>query len=58
MSYILDLLYFKQKDKEREKSVAIFDRVPFLEFITPGFPTGLIKFLALARYMSLSSTLI
>ncbi|XP_063076622.1 cytosolic sulfotransferase 3-like [Engraulis encrasicolus] len=41
MSYILDLLYFKQKDKEREKSVAIFDRVPFLEFITPGFPTGL-----------------
>ncbi|XP_076122160.1 cytosolic sulfotransferase 2-like [Alosa pseudoharengus] len=40
MSYILDLLYFKQKDKEREKSLPVFERVPFLELAMPNYCTG------------------
>ncbi|XP_041941911.1 cytosolic sulfotransferase 2-like [Alosa sapidissima] len=40
MSYILDLLYFKQKDKEREKSLPLFERVPFLELVIPNYCTG------------------
>ncbi|KAM9475518.1 cytosolic sulfotransferase 2-like [Clarias gariepinus] len=39
--YILDLLYFGQTCPEREKSVTIYDRVPFLEFICPQYPTGI-----------------
>lgn len=41
MSYILDLLYFRQ-DKERENSQPIFDRVPFLELAIPCYATGLV----------------
>ncbi|KAK5863776.1 hypothetical protein PBY51_000781 [Eleginops maclovinus] len=37
-SYILDLLYFGQK--ERQKSVPIFDRVPFLEIFFPPCLSG------------------
>lgn len=44
MSYILDLLYFKQ-DKERENSQPIFDRVPFLELAIPHYSTGLVALL-------------
>lgn len=40
MCYILDLLYFHQTCPEREKSVSICDRVPFLEFIYPPYCTG------------------
>ncbi|KAF4070627.1 hypothetical protein AMELA_G00287490 [Ameiurus melas] len=40
LCYILDLLYFHQTCPEREKSVPIYDRVPFLELIYPPYPTG------------------
>ncbi|TSL97278.1 Cytosolic sulfotransferase 2 [Bagarius yarrelli] len=38
--YILDLLHFQQKCPEREKSVPIYGRVPFLELTYPPYPTG------------------
>ncbi|XP_075883144.1 cytosolic sulfotransferase 2-like [Nelusetta ayraudi] len=40
VSYMLDLLYFGQEPSERETSVAIYDRVPFLE--RKGLSPGLI----------------
>ncbi|XP_037540638.1 cytosolic sulfotransferase 3-like [Nematolebias whitei] len=40
VSYILDLLYFGQTSPERQKSIPIYDRVPFLEFIVPNFVSG------------------
>ncbi|KAM9475515.1 cytosolic sulfotransferase 3-like isoform 1-T1 [Clarias gariepinus] len=40
VSYILDLLYFSSAAPERETSVPIFIRVPFLESIFPGMPSG------------------
>ncbi|KAF7695072.1 cytosolic sulfotransferase 2-like [Silurus meridionalis] len=39
VSYILDLLYFQQMC-EREKSISIVDRVPFLELVYPPMHTG------------------
>ncbi|XP_027023119.2 cytosolic sulfotransferase 3-like [Tachysurus fulvidraco] len=39
-SYILDLLYFGNVAPERQTSLPIFSRVPFLESIFPGFPAG------------------
>ncbi|XP_074500051.1 cytosolic sulfotransferase 3-like [Sebastes fasciatus] len=38
VSYILDLLYFGQT--ERQTSIPIYDRVPFLELIVPSVFTG------------------
>ncbi|XP_074500052.1 cytosolic sulfotransferase 3-like isoform X1 [Sebastes fasciatus] len=38
VSYILDLLYFGQT--ERQTSIPIYDRVPFLELILPSVFTG------------------
>ncbi|KAK3539839.1 hypothetical protein QTP70_013419 [Hemibagrus guttatus] len=40
MCYLLDLLYFHQTCPEREKSVPIYDRVPFLELVCSPYPTG------------------
>ncbi|XP_031430038.1 cytosolic sulfotransferase 3-like [Clupea harengus] len=40
MSYILDLLHFEQEVKDRENSLPIFDRVPFLELTIPNYCTG------------------
>ncbi|XP_060738499.1 cytosolic sulfotransferase 2-like [Tachysurus vachellii] len=40
MCYILDLLYFYQIYPEREKSVPLYERVPFLEVFFPPYPTG------------------
>lgn len=40
VSYILDLLYFRQTGQERQASVPIYDRVPFLEICAPGLDTG------------------
>uniref|UniRef100_A0A3Q1IT88 Sulfotransferase n=1 Tax=Anabas testudineus TaxID=64144 RepID=A0A3Q1IT88_ANATE len=37
VSYILDLLYFGQTSPERQTSVPIYERVPFLELIVPKF---------------------
>ncbi|KAM9856220.1 LOW QUALITY PROTEIN: uncharacterized protein ACBR49_002346 [Aulostomus maculatus] len=40
VSYILDLLYFRQTRPERQTSIPLRTRVPFLEISVPGFPTG------------------
>lgn len=40
VSYILDLLYFGKKNPERETSLPIYDRVPFLELNMPFMDTG------------------
>nr|ACQ58293.1 Cytosolic sulfotransferase 3 [Anoplopoma fimbria] len=38
VSYILDLLYFGRT--ERQTSIPIFERVPFLEIFVPNMPSG------------------
>ncbi|KAL7827538.1 hypothetical protein SRHO_G00332560 [Serrasalmus rhombeus] len=40
VSYILDLLYFGNMEPERQTSVPIYLRVPFLEMTIPELPTG------------------
>lgn len=40
VSYILDLLYFGKTDPERQSSIPIFVRVPFLEITIPELPPG------------------
>ncbi|XP_024148943.1 cytosolic sulfotransferase 2 [Oryzias melastigma] len=40
VSYILDLLYFSHMSPDRQDSVPLHERVPFLEFYMPGFPSG------------------
>uniref|UniRef100_A0AAY4DBV5 Sulfotransferase n=1 Tax=Denticeps clupeoides TaxID=299321 RepID=A0AAY4DBV5_9TELE len=40
VSYILDLLYFGQQSPERQSSLPIYERVPFLEFAVPVIPPG------------------
>ncbi|XP_068453675.1 cytosolic sulfotransferase 2-like [Clinocottus analis] len=38
--YMLDLLYFGQTCPERQTSISLDDRVPFLEIAKPSLPTG------------------
>ncbi|XP_044067867.1 cytosolic sulfotransferase 2-like isoform X2 [Siniperca chuatsi] len=40
VSYILDLLYFGQTSPERQVSIPLHERVPFLEISIPSLPTG------------------
>ncbi|XP_036434857.1 cytosolic sulfotransferase 3-like [Colossoma macropomum] len=40
VSYILDLLYFGSTAQERQTSLPIYFRVPFLETAFPGMPSG------------------
>ncbi|XP_062855227.1 cytosolic sulfotransferase 3-like [Trichomycterus rosablanca] len=40
VSYILDLICFRETCPEREKSIPVSDRVPFLEFSCPPEPSG------------------
>ncbi|XP_050927260.1 cytosolic sulfotransferase 3 isoform X1 [Lates calcarifer] len=40
VSYILDLLHFSQMSPERQESVPLHDRVPFLEIHMPGITSG------------------
>ncbi|XP_028843538.1 cytosolic sulfotransferase 3-like isoform X2 [Denticeps clupeoides] len=40
VSYILDLLYFGQHSPERQTSLPIYERVPFLELTNPFLPSG------------------
>ncbi|XP_041802655.1 cytosolic sulfotransferase 1-like isoform X2 [Chelmon rostratus] len=40
VSYILDLLYFGQTSQERQTSIPIYDRVPFLEIMLPSMESG------------------
>ncbi|XP_028290078.1 cytosolic sulfotransferase 3-like isoform X1 [Gouania willdenowi] len=40
VSYILDLLYFGQNSPERQTSVPIYERVPFLELAIPIMDSG------------------
>ncbi|RVE70733.1 hypothetical protein OJAV_G00067270 [Oryzias javanicus] len=40
VSYILDLLYFGQTSTDRNKSIPIYERVPFLEIDIPGLDKG------------------
>ncbi|XP_063076607.1 cytosolic sulfotransferase 3-like [Engraulis encrasicolus] len=40
VSYILDLLYFGKDMPERQTTLPIYERVPFLEFAVPVMPTG------------------
>uniref|UniRef100_A0A3P9DEC3 Sulfotransferase n=1 Tax=Maylandia zebra TaxID=106582 RepID=A0A3P9DEC3_9CICH len=40
VSYILDLLYFGQTSPERQGSVPLHERVPFLEIQMSGYPSG------------------
>ncbi|KAM6982249.1 cytosolic sulfotransferase 3-like [Tautogolabrus adspersus] len=40
VSYILDLLYFGQTHPERQSSIPIYDRVPFLEIFVPSIDSG------------------
>uniref|UniRef100_A0A8B9RIL3 Sulfotransferase n=1 Tax=Astyanax mexicanus TaxID=7994 RepID=A0A8B9RIL3_ASTMX len=41
LCYILDLLYFCQTHPDRETTVPIYERVPFLEMTMPSYPLGL-----------------
>ncbi|XP_071776852.1 cytosolic sulfotransferase 3-like [Centroberyx gerrardi] len=41
VSYILDLLYFGQMSPERQTSIPIHERVPFLEINNPSLSTGI-----------------
>ncbi len=38
--YILDLLYFGGTDSERQTSIPIYERIPFLEMSNPGAELG------------------
>ncbi|XP_027023120.1 cytosolic sulfotransferase 3-like isoform X1 [Tachysurus fulvidraco] len=40
VSYILDLLYFGNTAPERQTSIPIFMRVPFIEAVLPTIPSG------------------
>ncbi|XP_037540639.1 cytosolic sulfotransferase 3-like [Nematolebias whitei] len=40
VSYILDLLYFGQTSPERQTSIPIYERVPFMELFIPGKVSG------------------
>ncbi|XP_024148997.1 cytosolic sulfotransferase 2 [Oryzias melastigma] len=40
VSYILDLLYFGQTSTDRNTSIPIYERVPFLEIAVPGLEKG------------------
>ncbi|XP_076023187.1 cytosolic sulfotransferase 1-like [Genypterus blacodes] len=40
VSYLLDLLYFGKTSPERQTSIPIYERVPFLEFAVASFETG------------------
>uniref|UniRef100_A0A1A7XYF8 Sulfotransferase n=1 Tax=Iconisemion striatum TaxID=60296 RepID=A0A1A7XYF8_9TELE len=40
VSYILDLLYFGQTCADRQASIPIYERVPFLEIYVPGLDSG------------------
>ncbi|XP_013871614.1 cytosolic sulfotransferase 3 [Austrofundulus limnaeus] len=40
VSYILDLLYFGQTCPERQTTIPIFERVPFLEIFVPNLISG------------------
>uniref|UniRef100_H3DKN0 Sulfotransferase n=1 Tax=Tetraodon nigroviridis TaxID=99883 RepID=H3DKN0_TETNG len=40
VSYILDLLYFGQSSLERQTSIPIYERVPFMESAFPSMDTG------------------
>uniref|UniRef100_A0A8B9L7H9 Sulfotransferase n=1 Tax=Astyanax mexicanus TaxID=7994 RepID=A0A8B9L7H9_ASTMX len=40
VSYILELLFFSKLGAERQKTMPIYMRVPFLEGFFPGLPTG------------------
>ncbi|KAM9426172.1 cytosolic sulfotransferase 3-like [Pholidichthys leucotaenia] len=40
VSYILDLLYFEKTWKERQATIPIYNRVPFLEIYFPDLETG------------------
>ncbi|KAK2851591.1 hypothetical protein Q5P01_007867 [Channa striata] len=40
ISYILDLLYFDKTSPERQTSIPIYDRVPFLELCIPSVFSG------------------
>ncbi|KAM3617087.1 uncharacterized protein V6R79_002095 [Siganus canaliculatus] len=40
VSYILDLLYFGQTSSDRQTSIPIFERVPFLEISSPDMDSG------------------
>ncbi|XP_061909587.1 cytosolic sulfotransferase 3-like isoform X1 [Entelurus aequoreus] len=40
VSCILDLLHFGQTSSERQTSISIYDRVPFLEMSVPSVPKG------------------
>uniref|UniRef100_A0A3Q4HNI9 Sulfotransferase n=1 Tax=Neolamprologus brichardi TaxID=32507 RepID=A0A3Q4HNI9_NEOBR len=40
VSYILDLLHFGHMGPDRQKSIPLNDRVPFLEICKPCLPTG------------------
>ncbi|XP_066499516.1 cytosolic sulfotransferase 3-like [Hoplias malabaricus] len=40
VSYILDLLYFGNTAPERQASLPIYERIPFLEAAYPGMPSG------------------
>lgn len=41
VSYILDLLYFAHMGQDRQTSIPLHDRVPFLEICEPPMPKGL-----------------
>lgn len=40
VSYMLDLLYFGKKGPERQTSLSIYERVPFLELNVPFMASG------------------
>ncbi|XP_018527241.1 cytosolic sulfotransferase 3 [Lates calcarifer] len=40
VSYILDLLYFGETSPERQTSIPIYERVPFLDIAFPSMDTG------------------
>lgn len=40
VSYILDLLYFGETRPERQTTIPIYERVPFMDLLIPGVFSG------------------
>ncbi|XP_041860094.1 cytosolic sulfotransferase 3-like [Melanotaenia boesemani] len=56
VSYILDLLYFSHMSSDRQDSVPLFERVPFLEILFPGFPSGVDELTQLTTFPRIIKT--
>ncbi|KAK2851586.1 hypothetical protein Q5P01_007862 [Channa striata] len=56
VSYILDLLYYSHMSPERQDSVPLYDRVPFLEIHMARFPSGVEELKKLSTFPRIIKT--